>query len=142
MMKRKLVTIQIIQTIFVGIMFIIVQLQKNSIINTNKSFMAFYILLIFLYWITMLIVIVILMIKNKKEEKILFINMVLISIELVVLGIFCGSINNRIDKIEFLKHCNETTATVYYVEETEGYRKTDVGDPEYRKKKTYKLCSI
>lgn len=60
-------------------MFIIAQLQKNSIINTNKSFMALYIFSIFLYWITMLIVIVILMIKNQKEEKILFINIVLIS---------------------------------------------------------------
>ncbi len=114
-MKQKMLKIQIIQTIFVVILFIIAQLQKNGIINTSESIMPLYIITIFIYWITICIVLIIFMNKNKNEEKKILINGILISIELLLLGIFCGSVDRKIDRTEFLKYCNETVAEIYYV---------------------------
>lgn len=78
----------------------------------------------------MSIFIIVLMHKNKDEEKKLFINLILITIELLVLGIFCGSIDIRIDKIEFMKHCKETTATVYDINKKQVQTSKRVGEPE------------
>lgn len=115
-MKQKMIKIQIIQTIFVVILFIIAQLQKNGIINTSESIMPLYIIPILIYWIIICTVLIIFMNKNKNEEKKILINGILISIELLLLGIFCGSVDRKIDRTEFLKYCNETVAEIYYVD--------------------------
>lgn len=133
-MKFKILKIQIVSLVFTAILFFISILQKHSVINTNKRLMILYIVLIILYWLVLAIILGILTSKNKKDEKVLFINFILISLELLILGVLCGSVDNRIDKLEFAKHCQETTATVYYVKETKGKRATQVGDPEYRER--------
>lgn len=129
-MKKKILGIQIIHLIFCGLLFTIALLQKNNIIGSDKRLITIYIISILLYWIVMSIFIIVLMHKNKDEEKKLFINLILITIELLVLGIFCGSIDIRIDKIEFMKHCKETTATVYDITKKQVQTSKRVGEPE------------
>lgn len=129
-MKQSTFKIQIIQTFFVGILFAIALLQKNNIINTNKSFIAFYIISILIYWIIMSIGNIVFMHKNKNEGKMFFINLISITVELIVLGIFCGSIDSRIDKIEFMKHCKETTATVYDINKKQVRAPKRVGETD------------
>jgi len=128
-MKSKILKIQIVQLVFILILFMISIMQKNGIINVDKSLMALYIISILLYWLVLIIIIITLMHKNKKDEKKLFLNLVLITIELILLGIFCGLIDSR----EFIKHCAETTATVYDIKENEERKAVYIGDPKKRK---------
>ena len=129
-MKKKILGIQIIHLIFCGLLFTIALLQKNSIIASDKRLIALYIISILIYWLVMSIIIIVLMQKNKDEEKKLFINLILITIELLVLGIFCGSIDSRIDKIEFTKHCKETTATIYDITKKQVQTSKRVGETD------------
>lgn len=129
-MKKKILGIQTIHLIFCGLLFTIALIQKNSIINSDKRLIALYIISILIYWIVMSIIIIVLMQKNKDEEKKLFINLIFITIELLVLGVLGGSIDSRIDKIEFMKHCKETTATVYDITKKQVQTSKRVGEPE------------
>lgn len=129
-MKKKILGIQIIHLIFCGLLFTIALLQKNNIINSDKRLIALYIISILIYWIVMSIIIIVLMQKNKNEEKKLFINLIFITIELLVLGVLCGSIDSRIDKIEFMKHCKETTATIYDITKKQVQTSKRVGETD------------
>lgn len=134
-MKKKLVKMQIIQTIFMIILFIIAILEKNSIIQREKSFMPFYIISCIVYWLITTIILIIMMNKNEKNEKKVFIIGIILSIEIILLGVFCGSIDRRVDRIEFKKHCDETIATVYDIDKEvdNEYR----SDGKYGAKVTY-----
>ena len=112
-MRKKLLTVQIIQTIFIVILSLVAILEKNGIIQREKSFMAFYVISCLVYWIILDVIICITMHKNpKKEKKILKVGLVL-TIEIILLAFFCGSVDKRVDMLEFTKHCKETTATIY-----------------------------
>lgn len=139
-MKKGIVKIQIFQTIFVVILFIIALLEKRSILNNNL--MAFYTITIIAFCIIMDVVTIIYMKKNKHKEKEYFINLIFITIELVILGFFCGSIDYYVDKVEFSKHCAATKATVYNVDKDirESYGK--VNRYEYTTSYTYYFSYI
>lgn len=117
-MRKKLVTLQIIQTIFIIILFLVAILEKNGIMQREKSFMVFYVLSCLIYWIILNVITCIIMHKNNRKEKKIFLLLVLLSIEILLLGIFCGSVDNRVDMLEFTKHCKETTATVYNIDKS------------------------
>lgn len=126
-MRKKLLTIQIIQTIFITILLLVAILEKNAIMQREKSFMGFYIISCLVYWIILMTIVCIIMHKNpKKEKKILKVGLVL-SIEILLLAIFCGTVDDRVDMLEFTKHCKETTATVYNIDKEIGnaYRSDD-----------------
>ena len=129
-MKKKILIIQIINLIFCGILFTIALLQKNNIISPNKSLIALYIISILVYWVIMSSFIIVLIHKNKGEEKKLFINLIIITIDLLILGVFCGNIDNRIDKIEFSQHCKETTATIYDITKKQVQTSKRVGETD------------
>ncbi|MBQ2917241.1 MAG: DUF3592 domain-containing protein [Clostridia bacterium] len=115
-MIKKLLKIQIIQTIFIVILLLVAILEKNGIMQREKSFMGFYIISCLIYWIILITIVCIIMHKNpKKEKKILKVGLVL-SIEILLLAIFCSSVDDRVDMLEFTKHCDETTATVYNID--------------------------
>ena len=130
--------IQIEQTIFVAIFIIIGLLQNNGIIGINKNFMNICVFSILICSIGLLIVHSILIVKHKEKEKIIAINLFLMVIELIFLGVFCGSIDNRLDKIKFSKICGETEATIYNIEKKERvYYETD-SDGNRRERKEIK----
>lgn len=129
-MKKKILIIKIINLIFCGILFTIALLQKNTIISPNKSLIVLYVFSILLYWFIMSSFIIVLIHKNKGEEKKLFINLIIITIDLLILGVFCGNIDNRIDKIEFTKHCKETTATIYDITKKQVQTSKRVGETD------------
>ena len=112
-MRKKLLTIQIIQTIFITLLLLIAILEKNGIMQREKSFMGFYIISCLIYWIILDIIIAIMMHKNKGKEKRIFKVLLVLTIEILLLAVFCGSVDDRVDMLEFTKHCDETTATVY-----------------------------
>ena len=115
-MRKKLLTIQIVQTTFIIIILLVAILQKSSIIQIEKSFMGFYIISCLIYWIILMTIACIIMNKNpKKEKKILKVCLVL-SIEILLLAIFCCSVDDRVDMLEFTKYCKETTAIVYNID--------------------------
>lgn len=126
-MRKKLVRIQIIQTIFIIILSLVAILEKNGIMQREKSFMGFYIISCLIYWIILDIIIAIMMHKNKGKEKRIFKLLLVLTIEILLLAIFCGSVDKRVDMLEFTKHCKETTATVYNIDKEIGnaYRSDD-----------------
>ena len=111
-----MIKIQIIQTIFMTMLFCLGMLEKNSIIQRETSFMPVYVISCLVYWIILAIIFAIMMHKNKTKERKFLIIAIVLSIEILLLGIFCGSIDRRIDIIEFSKHCKEVTATIYDVD--------------------------
>lgn len=112
-MRKKLLTIQIIQTIFMTILFSIAILEKNGIMQREKSLMAFYVISCLIYWIILMTIVCITMHKKPKKEKRIFKVLLILTIEILLLAIFCGSVDKRVDMLEFTKHCDETTATIY-----------------------------
>lgn len=137
-MRKKLLTIQIVQTTFIIIILLVAILQKSSIIQIEKSFMGFYIISCLIYWIILMTIVCIIMHKNpKKEKKILKVALVL-SIEIFLLSIFCGSVDDRVDMLEFTKHCDETTATVYNIDKrTSSYSLGTGEDKRYEGRVNY-----
>jgi len=111
-----MIKIQIIQTVFTSILFYIAILEKNSIIQRETNFMAFYVISCIVFWLMMNITLTIMMHKKQKKEKKFFVFFIVLSIEVLLLGIFCGSIDRKIDIIEFSKHCKEVTATIYDID--------------------------
>ena len=123
-MRKKVLGIQVIQTFFVIGMLIVALLEKNKILERSNGIMAFYIISILIFWFIILTMGITILIKNEKEmkdstfnKKIFVIVFVFIFFELLFLGIFVGMIDNRIDKMEFSKHCEKTIASIYDIKE-------------------------
>lgn len=117
-MKKDMVKIQITQILFVLSILTIALLENKNILRSNL--MGFYIVTILISWLLINTISIIKMIKKDrkkyyKEQKKFFINLIFLSIELLLLGFLCYGIDNRVDKIEFSKHCKETEAFIYDV---------------------------
>lgn len=115
-MKKKILIIQIIQTIIVGIIVLISLLERNNLIESNNKLMLIYVGIPIITFILMDIFLVSILIKKPKNEKKIFITFILIAIELLFLGILGVSIHHNVDRIDFLKHCKETTAEIYNID--------------------------
>lgn len=115
-MRKKLFRIQIIQTILILILLLVAILEKNGVIQRKESFMGFYVFSCLIYWFILTVIISITMHKNQKKEKKILKVWIVLTIEILLLAIFCGFVDKRVDMLEFTKHCKETTATIYDID--------------------------
>lgn len=128
-MKKKILKAQIIQTIFTGTMLIVAFLEYRGIIKTEKRITGFYVLASLCYWVLIVSVFAVIVYRNEKTmhrnkktihrnrqiEKKLGIFLISITIEILLISVFSSIVDDRVDKMEFSKHCNKTTAKVYNV---------------------------
>lgn len=136
-MKKKILEAQIIQTIFIVIMLIIALLEYKGILKVEGRIAVFYALLSLGYWILIMVTIIVIICRNKElqYEKKVFIFLILLSIEILIIATFGMIVDNRVDKIEFSKHCKKTTAKVYDIKKRTYRVQTYDGKGKYNKDK-------
>ena len=115
-MKKKILIIQIIQTIFIGVMFTIAKLQENGILFREGRSTIFYVVAALIYWVIITIPICFIMKNNQEKEKKFLIGFIIISIEILLIALYCGSVDCKVDRMNFEKNSEITIATVYNVE--------------------------
>ena len=118
-MNKRLLFIQIIETIFLILMIIIGVLELNSTIYKENGYIVYLSILPIVYWVIIVTLFVIIMYKYKEKEKKLLKDGIIISIEILLITLFVGSIDIRMETIRFIKNSEETIGTVYDVEVNE-----------------------